>query len=250
MSPHYTMRPRIRFHWKPIVFNLILPALLIHQTAQAWITDRSTLFYFLATLTDIYITLRIAELFSRRRAIDVFFAIAAVQWLLMASYTQVTAENAEDTLISLVSFLMCFICALTARVEYQAGLLHSLTSSTHLPAPTHGRNIDYPGIYRITCIPNGMEYIGQTSRAIKVRWHDHESDLNAGRHHNTRLQHDWNLYRPEQFRWEVLEVVTDQSWLLDRERDWQNREYETAKRYNPPTTARTIRTKGTRPRRK
>jgi len=102
------------------------------------------------------------------------------------------------------------------------------------PMATNDRALTYPGIYRITCHPNGKHYIGQTSRSIGERWKQHRQDLHIGRHFNHWLQNDWNLYRPEQFSIEVLEVITNPIWLLERERYWQDLDYDPARRYNPP----------------
>jgi hypothetical protein len=91
-----------------------------------------------------------------------------------------------------------------------------------------------PGVYSITNRVTGCVYIGATTLAITARWQRHRDQLTAARHHNSRLQADWDKYGPHVFRFAVIEVVEDTDRVFDRERYWQERGYTTEGRYNPP----------------
>lgn len=60
------------------------------------------------------------------------------------------------------------------------------------------------GIYRILNLVNGKMYIGQ-SIDVKARIRSHKSKLNKNIHINTRLNHDWNKYGKENFKFELIE---------------------------------------------
>ena len=72
------------------------------------------------------------------------------------------------------------------------------------------------GIYIITNIANGKRYVG-SARSIKIRWWEHERKLRAGSHRNHHLQHAYDHYGVDSFRWEVLKYVTDVTHLIERE---------------------------------
>lgn len=59
------------------------------------------------------------------------------------------------------------------------------------------------GIYSITHIDSGRQYIGGSVDIIE-RWYLHRSDLRLNRHHSPHLQHAWNKYGSEAFRFDVL----------------------------------------------
>ncbi len=103
--------------------------------------------------------------------------------------------------------------------------------------PAMTRAHESSGIYRITCRPNKKHYIGQTSQAFFDRWDEHRKKFRSQRHHNRWMQADWDRYGVGAFTFEVLEIVTDPRWLLDRERWWQDKDYNAALRYNPPNIA-------------
>lgn len=67
--------------------------------------------------------------------------------------------------------------------------------------PTHFTNA---GVYEIKCTTNNKVYIGQSTE-ISKRWKSHIALLNAGEHHNKRLQVDWNLYGKEAFIFSILQ---------------------------------------------
>lgn len=79
-------------------------------------------------------------------------------------------------------------------------------------------NLILSGIYRIDG-PNNRFYIGSAQR-INRRWIEHKRDLRKGNHVNIRLQNAWNKYGEDAFRISVLEVVEDQSKLIEREQYW------------------------------
>lgn len=60
------------------------------------------------------------------------------------------------------------------------------------------------GIYKITCVPTGTSYIGQ-SVAIKRRWATHQRELASGKHYNQHLQRAYDKYGKENFTYEILE---------------------------------------------
>lgn len=62
-------------------------------------------------------------------------------------------------------------------------------------------------IYKIENRKNGKCYIGQSIGKLGRRLRDHKYMLNRGRHTNVHLQRAWNLDRPENFTFEILEVV-------------------------------------------
>jgi hypothetical protein len=235
MSTHYSAPPRqIQVHWGIRFFVFVAaPVALVAIAANAWADGLRPWAMSSSAVANAYIAICVAHKTSKKSPSSAYFGIVAAEGALLAVYLTYAQPN-DITLISFV-WTIAGLFAIGAFVSMHHTQLKRLTQ----PIPTSTiRAIDYPGIYRITCSANQMEYIGQTSRAIRARWHDHESDLNAGRHHNPRMQLDWNKYGAGAFIWEVLEVVTDPVWLYDRERWWQNMDYETTRRYNPPNTPR------------
>jgi len=75
------------------------------------------------------------------------------------------------------------------------------------------------GIYCITNIVNGKQYIGQ-STDIDTRWRHHRDLLNAGHHVNRHLQYAWNKYGAENFRFSALEILEDDERINEREIFW------------------------------
>lgn len=61
------------------------------------------------------------------------------------------------------------------------------------------------GIYAITHVSTGRQYIGQSSD-IKKRWRAHVLRLNAKSHHSPILQNAWDKYGPSAFSFLVLEI--------------------------------------------
>ena len=59
------------------------------------------------------------------------------------------------------------------------------------------------GIYKITNIINGKMLIGLSNDIIK-RWNRHKSQLRNNKHKNTHLQHSWQKYGEQNFRFEII----------------------------------------------
>lgn len=74
------------------------------------------------------------------------------------------------------------------------------------------------GIYKITCLLNGVCYIGQ-SVDLTRRVRQHKTDLKNNRHHNKYLQNLFNKYKSDNFSFDVIELC-DISQLDERERYW------------------------------
>ncbi len=74
------------------------------------------------------------------------------------------------------------------------------------------------GIYSITCIVTGEQYVGKAA-SIYRRWSEHEKLLSQGEHHNHWLAEAWAKYGPTGFAWQILEVVEDKSDLPRAERE-------------------------------
>lgn len=96
-----------------------------------------------------------------------------------------------------------------------------------------------PGVYSITNRRTGRFYIGATTLAMTERWLRHRSMLRAGRHHNKRLQADWDRYGTQAFKFAVIEVVQGADRVFEREQYWQRLRHND-KCYNPHPDDRTI----------
>ena len=66
------------------------------------------------------------------------------------------------------------------------------------------------GIYIIKNTINGKFYIGSAVN-IKTRWSQHRHQLKHNKHGNRYLQRSWNKHGTENFVFEVLEYVKDNS---------------------------------------
>lgn len=75
---------------------------------------------------------------------------------------------------------------------------------------------DVQGIYQIKNLKNDKVYIG-SSKAIYKRWYDHKSKLLKNKHDNPYLQHAWNKYGEECFKFSIIEKIEDSSLLLIKE---------------------------------
>lgn len=77
------------------------------------------------------------------------------------------------------------------------------------------------GIYKITNIANGKCYIG-SAITISSRLRVHKSGLQRNKKINAHLQRAYNKHGLLNFKFEVLEYVTDKAQLLFREQIWIN----------------------------
>jgi len=68
------------------------------------------------------------------------------------------------------------------------------------------------GVYKITCIENGMIYIG-SSKNISGRLSKHKNLLKNNKHHNFYLQDDFNFYGINNFKFEILETCNEDDYL-------------------------------------
>ena len=83
------------------------------------------------------------------------------------------------------------------------------------------QKLSRPGIYYILNKANNHSYVGQ-SRNIFKRWRDHKRSLRNGTHSNEYLQNAWNLYKEQDFCFQVL-VFCKEEELNDKEQYWFER---------------------------
>jgi group I intron endonuclease len=69
------------------------------------------------------------------------------------------------------------------------------------------------GIYCIRNVFDGKRYIGWASDITK-RWKSHEKDLIKNNHCNIPLQHAWNKYGKENFKFEIMLMFFGNEYLL------------------------------------
>lgn len=72
------------------------------------------------------------------------------------------------------------------------------------------------GIYQFRQISTGKKYIGRT-RDFYRRQKEHRKELSEGTHFNCHLQRAWNECGPDDFVFEILEIIEDESRLKIRE---------------------------------
>lgn len=65
------------------------------------------------------------------------------------------------------------------------------------------------GIYKIINTVNGKYYVGSSINidGSRGRWYNHKYQLRRNKHYNPHLQHAWNKYGENAFRFLVVEVV-------------------------------------------
>lgn len=103
---------------------------------------------------------------------------------------------------------------------------------------THLRGVG--GIYRIVHIESGRCYIGRSGDIAK-RWDAHIRDLTASTdHHSAYLQHAWNKYGANAFRFEVVVLESDPQRLIELEQYYlDKRLFERgSKEYNMSSSSR------------
>lgn len=68
------------------------------------------------------------------------------------------------------------------------------------------RDRDKAYIYVIRCLQNGKRYVGVTENP-KLRFTEHSYLLKRNKHHNKRLQDDFNKYGDSNFVIEIVDIV-------------------------------------------
>jgi DNA-binding Lrp family transcriptional regulator len=91
-------------------------------------------------------------------------------------------------------------------------------SGEELNVPTTGEEKKDCGIYKIRNIKTNFVYIG-SSKNISLRWRQHISALELGRHQNYKLQKAWNEYGKTKFNFSIIEL-TPLDELLKYEQYW------------------------------
>lgn len=89
------------------------------------------------------------------------------------------------------------------------------------------------GIYLIKNIQNNKVYIGSAIN-IPKRWTEHKRNLKKGKHHSRHLQSAWNIYGEQNFKFEILQEVSNFEHLLAYEQVYLDyyKSYEDEKGYN------------------
>lgn len=93
-----------------------------------------------------------------------------------------------------------------------------------------------PGIYKIANAVTGLAYVGSAA-SLSNRWAVHRHALQRDAHHSVKLQRAWNKYGAESFSFEVIELVSEKSLLLQREQFWLDQLRTHVKGYNHLATA-------------
>ena len=90
------------------------------------------------------------------------------------------------------------------------------------------------GIYKIINKTNGKYYVGSSCdiKSPKGRWLFHKYLLNNNRHFNKHLQYAWNIYREENFRFLIIEIVSKESLLVVEQKYLDLAKMEQSKCYN------------------
>jgi group I intron endonuclease len=78
------------------------------------------------------------------------------------------------------------------------------------------------GIYMIKCASNQGIYIG-SAKNLKFRKNKHFYMLKLNKHPNQYLQNSFNKYGIENFTFEILEIINDLKFLVEKEQQWINR---------------------------
>lgn len=92
------------------------------------------------------------------------------------------------------------------------------------------------GIYAIRNGLNGKAYIGSALN-MRKRWSLHRSLLTRGTHHAQPLQRAWAKYGEASFVFEVLEVISDPTALIEREQVWLDGALAEGRAYNAAKVA-------------
>lgn len=75
--------------------------------------------------------------------------------------------------------------------------------------------MDKSGIYKILNIIDNKIYIGSAIN-FRTRFNDHKKLLRKNKHHSKYLQNAWNLYKEENFQFQIIEECSKEL-LIERE---------------------------------
>jgi group I intron endonuclease len=89
------------------------------------------------------------------------------------------------------------------------------------------------GIYLIKNIINNKVYVGSAVN-IHKRWKEHKKHLKEGKHHSCHLQHAWDKHGEQNFKFEIIEEVSNPDHLLSYEQVYLDyyKSYEEERGYN------------------
>jgi group I intron endonuclease len=76
------------------------------------------------------------------------------------------------------------------------------------------------GIYKIKNIKNNKVYVGSAIN-FKNRWFEHKKVLRKNKHHSKHLQNSWNIYKENNFVFEIIEEC-EKEFLLFNEQKWMD----------------------------
>lgn len=79
------------------------------------------------------------------------------------------------------------------------------------------------GIYQIRNLVNNKIYIGSAEEFYRRKNYEHFYSLKRNKHVNRKLQRAYNKYGEQNFIFEIIEFVEDESKLLEHEQYWMDR---------------------------
>ena len=74
------------------------------------------------------------------------------------------------------------------------------------------------GVYTITCLPTGTQYVGSTVRSLRRRWEAHRCALRKQRYGTTRMQRAWNKHGEAAFEFKPLLICRPEDALFYEQR--------------------------------
>lgn len=83
-------------------------------------------------------------------------------------------------------------------------------------------DIKKQGVYMFKCINTNKVYIGSTTQSFEKRHNQHIYTLKKEKHKNKYLQSAFNKYGEDNFKFEILEIVTNKELIFEREQYWMN----------------------------
>jgi hypothetical protein len=96
-------------------------------------------------------------------------------------------------------------------------------------ATVSGITMGSRGVYSILCIPERINYFGQSMRSIENRFSWHKSQLKNGKHNNPFLQEAYNKYGAAAFQYRVEFLTNDKFEAKQEEQNlilhWENFNY-------------------------